>query len=141
MFTIGGVWPNGFNYIQMEAPMIYLAGNFTRSWQFNTHNHHFQNNTHITGIIPVAMGTEDGHYVIGVYAPSGQDTAHPQYYGTYPLLNIHSFAGSTSKLSMVFSKRKPVKTTTYTYTTYLCVGSLHMVKDCLTKVSRQHQHI
>lgn len=142
MFSIGGSWPDGFHHIQMQAPSVYLAGNLTKIWQFSTHDHHFHNYTDTTRHIPVAMGTEDGRYVIGVYSPHGQDTVQQEIYGTHHLFqNDDSFAGSTTMFNIVFTIRKPAHTKTFTYKTFLCVGSLHLVKDCMTKVVRQHPHI
>ena len=138
-FTLGGNWPQGFNYIQMEAPTGYMPGDFTRVWTFDRHNHRLQD--HHSNKEPIAMGTQDGKYVIGVYTPSGQDTDAPQYYGTFNNFNIHAFADKTTKFNVVFRKRRPSNTITLTYKTYLCVGDQHIVTDCLTKVVQQHPRI
>ena len=139
MFTIGGNWPAGFNYIQMEAPTGYLPGDFSRVWTFDRHTHQLQ--SHHGNREPIAMGTQDGNYVVGVYTPSGQDTDAPQYYGVFSSLGSHAFTDHTNKFNVVYRKRRPSHTTTFTYKTYLCIGDQHIVTDCLTKVIRQHPHI
>ena len=87
------------------------------------------------------MGTQDGNYVVGVYTPPGQDTDAYQYYGTKVSLGGLAFIAHTNKWNVVFRKRRPSHTTTFTYKTYLCIGDQHIVTDCLTKVIQHHPHI
>ena len=138
MFTIGGNWPTGFNYIQMESPTGYLPGDFTRVWTFNRQTHTLQ--AHHSNKDPVAMGTQDGNYVMGVYTPPGQDTDANQYYGTMVSLGGHGFTDRTNKWNVVYRKRRQSHTVTFTYKTYLCIGDQRIVTDCLTKVVQHYPH-
>ncbi|KAL3852767.1 hypothetical protein ACJMK2_016383 [Sinanodonta woodiana] len=138
-FTIGGNWPNGFTYIQMEAPTGYLNGDFTKVYNYNANSHQVEG--HNSDRVPIIMTTGDDKYAMGVYAPAGQDTDAYQYYGVAFFPQIQDFPGKTSKWNVVFRKRKPQNTSTYTYKTYLCVGDLNIVKDCLGKVIHAHPHV
>ncbi|KAL3852766.1 hypothetical protein ACJMK2_016382 [Sinanodonta woodiana] len=138
-FTIGGHWPDGFTYIQMEAPTGYMTGEFTKAYNFNTGTHQVED--HHSNDQPVVMATADGKYAMGVYTPPGQNTDAPQYYGIFFFPEIKGFNMQTSKWNVVYRKRKPNNTMTYTYKTYICVGDLNVVKLCLTKVVHAHPHI
>ena len=143
-FTIGGLWPGGDHHIDLQAPAVFLAGNMTKVWGFSTTGHHFNTHSATTSRIPIAMGSDDGGYVTGVYAPPGQHSVQHQFYGIHnshqPFQN-HSFPGSFSMFNVVFTIRKPVHPVTYTYKTYLCVGTLQLVRDCMTKVVRHYPHV
>ncbi|KAL3852768.1 hypothetical protein ACJMK2_016384 [Sinanodonta woodiana] len=138
-FTIGGNWPSGFNYIQMEAPTGYLTGEFTKVYNYNSNSHQIEG--HNSDQVPIVMTTGDDKYAMGVYAPPGQDTDAYQYYGVSFFPEIQNFPGKTSKWNVVFRKRKPQNTTTFTYKSYICVGNLAIVKDCLGKVIQAHPHV
>ncbi|KAK3611309.1 hypothetical protein CHS0354_015726 [Potamilus streckersoni] len=138
-FTIGGNWPNGFNYIQMEAPTGYLTGEFTKVYNYNSNSRQVEG--HNSDQVPIVMATADDKYAMGVYAPPGQDTDAYQYYGVSFFPEIRDFPGKTSKWNVVFRKGKPQNTRTFTYKTYICVGDLNIVKDCLGKVIQAHPHV
>ncbi|XP_062590330.1 uncharacterized protein LOC134251922 [Saccostrea cucullata] len=135
-FTIGGDWPADLKFIQMEAPAGYMAGDFNQIYYFNpktvtmeiqkTDNH------------PVVLSTHDNQYAVGVYTSPDQDSDIPVKYGAH-VFQIGTFDNNTGKWNVVFRKyrthgNQPVQ---YVYKTYICVGSLGMVSNCLHKITQR----
>ena len=142
-FTIGGQWPGRDSHIALHAPEVFLEGNMTKIWSFDTKTHAFHDHSTQDSNSPIAMGTHDGRYVTGVYFPPGQHYVYRQFYG------IHSpfqppqgleFPGSFSMFHAVITIRKPAHDMRYTFKTYLCVGNLSLVRQCMTRVVRHHPH-
>ncbi|KAL5009904.1 hypothetical protein ScPMuIL_012209 [Solemya velum] len=130
-FTIGGRWPEGFGYMQMESPTGYLAGDFTEKYSFNPETNQmipYANNPHL----PVALATTDGNYAMGAYAPGEQDTDVPM---TYWAINFPSgqWNAATNKWNIVFRKHRQEDPGphSFVYRAYFCVGTLSDVRTCL----------
>ena len=118
-FTIGGHWPDGDNQIELQAPAVFLAGNMTRIWRFDTRTLTFHNHFSQESHSAIAVGTDDGDYVTGVYFPPGQDNVNHQFYGTHspnkPAAG-REFPGSFSMFNVFITTRKPAHEEAYTFT-------------------------
>ena len=90
--------------------------------------------------LPVILSTPDHQYALGGYAPSGQNTDREEVYNQH-FFNIGSFADSTAKFNVIFYKRPHgTEVRHYTYRTYLCIGTLNAVTDCLHKIMTAVPH-
>ncbi|XP_056006096.1 uncharacterized protein LOC125658973 isoform X2 [Ostrea edulis] len=136
-FTIGGDWPADLKFIQMEAPTGYMAGDLNQTYYFNpqTVSMEIQKNHN-----PVVLSTHDNQYAVGVYTPPGQDSDVAVYYGVH-VFRLGTFDNDTAKWNVVYRKfrthgNQPVQ---YVYKTYICIGSLGMVSNCLHKITQRHR--
>ncbi|XP_061197111.1 uncharacterized protein LOC133205337 [Saccostrea echinata] len=132
-FTIGGDWPADLKFIQMEAPAGYMAGDFNQIYYFNPKTVSME--IHKTDNHPVVLSTHDNLNAVGVYTPPGQDSDIPVKYGAH-VFRLGTFDNDTGKWNVVYRKyrthgNQPVQ---YVYKTYICVGSLGIVSNCLHKI-------
>ncbi|XP_046345345.2 uncharacterized protein LOC124125940 [Haliotis rufescens] len=130
-FEIAGKWPK-YDFINLVAPAVYLTANFTNLLNYNPENHQLQPHTKSTW--PPIYTTPDHKYALGVYAPDGQDTDMFMYY----LTGQHdgNFANKTNSMHVVFRKRPfpDASPRHLAYVTYICVGNVDMVADCLRRL-------
>lgn len=141
-FTLAGDWPHGMNWIQMEAPTGYLTKFFSKKYNFNKATSSMYAYQHHT--VPVALSTPDGSVAMGVYAPEGQNNAHDGHihYEGGQGLGGSSYIGGTNKWSVVFRRPRFESGINHqVYKTYICVGTLDMVSNCLRELVHYYPHI
>ena len=117
----------------------------TKIWSFDIKTHTFHDHSTQESNSPIAMGTHDGKYAIGLYFPPGQHHVYRHFYAIHSPFQFQpaqgrEFVGSFSMFHVVITIRKPAHEVVYTFKTHLCVGNLSLVKSCMTRVVRHHPH-
>ncbi|XP_071087217.1 uncharacterized protein [Haliotis cracherodii] len=130
MFTIGGHWPAGYVSHNIAAPTGYLTGEFQILKSLNLGNGQIQP---YSSKYPVILATSDHRHAMGVYSPEGQDTDAHFYNGA---LFGSAFGSGTSKWGSGFRKKAFPNGSLHklSYVTYICVGNLDQVTQCVRKL-------
>ncbi|XP_046559949.1 uncharacterized protein LOC124268967 [Haliotis rubra] len=131
MFTVAGEWPAGVTTHNFEAPTGYMTKDFRVLKGLNLGTGRIQ--PYASGQ-PVVLATSDLKHAMGAYAPTGQDTDEPHYYSG--IVFGSAFPSGTSKWGSVFRKKAfpHGSSNKLFYVTYICVGSLDQVSECLKKL-------
>lgn len=136
-FTIN--LPESVNQIQVEAPTGYMTQSFTSYFTLDV------NTGALTGLshdpnrheqpLPVIFASADSSLAMGAYAPSSSHP--PASYAQFDFSGIGSFIDDTNKWSMVFRLGPQSQGQQLTFVTYICVGTVSDVRDCMLSV---HSH-
>lgn len=133
-FTISNDFPTDIDWIQLESPAVYMPFDFTEKYNYNIKSlvEEYYHSNHL----PVVLSTQDGQYAMGGFAPDGQDVDMAVSNGATSFTHSGSYPSKTNKWNLVFRKSPFTDGDVHhlTYKSYICVGTLNMVSNCLHKI-------
>lgn len=135
-FTVDGTWPSGVLGHNFEAPTGYLMADFHVIKSLNLDNGQIQS---FNRYKPVILATSDNKYAMGAYAPEGQDSDQPHLYSAHTFST--AFASGSTKWGAGFRKTYHKGHHKYSYVTYICVGDVNRVAQCLRHVHSQYPKV
>ena len=119
---------------QFEALTGYLKGDFNTFFHYNQNNQTLTQ-TNLLGNVatkkPLIMSTSDGKYAMGIYSPDIKNS-DPIYNGYYEQYNFSSAYVSKWNFVKRISNIQP--NSTYTFNSYVCVGTLEDVRYTLSQL-------
>ena len=129
------VVPETVSSLVYEGPTGYLGGELTSFYTFNPSTCALAPLSAGPGEqpLPVVLSTSDGTAAMGTWSPSLPQPAFPSAgYGRFAFPNSNP-ANATNKWNMVF-RRGPTPPGTYSFRSYIAVGSLENVRVALCQL-------
>eukprot|EP01084_Bolivina_argentea_P178150 307969_1 len=144
-FNVSIYVPYDMSYLFMEAPSAYLPMNFDTFYGVNmtkdsngnydlinfeipdTGGHNFT-----SGNIPVMIASNDSNYALGIVSKQ-----MPYQYGLYNFIGVNPDSKASSKWNAQQKFYNLTAKTWLHFNTYLCVGNLNDVKDCMINIYAQ----
>eukprot|EP01084_Bolivina_argentea_P269202 457455_1 len=82
-----------------------------------------------SGNIPVIIASNDSNYALGVVPQE-----MPDEYGLYNFLGMQPDSNACTKWNVQYKKYNISAKTIFHFTSYLCVGTLDDVKNCMVNI-------
>eukprot|EP01084_Bolivina_argentea_P115522 205418_1 len=138
--------PYNMPFVHFEAPTQYLPKpfdtfygvNMTKDMNGNYEliNYDVNVNTSVESPsnIPVIIASNDSNYAVGVVGVAAVSRQSPTIYALYNLLDHTPDSNSCSKWNVQYVFNNVAAKTWVDFTSYLCVGTLNDVKNCMVNI-------
>ena len=130
--------PRYASAFQLEGPTAYLSGEFSSFYAMNfaTGGLIAQSPANTEQDEPVIISLPDGSAALGVWSPNLPDGGTASRYARFSFIDGGNPANSTTKWSAVF-RRTGLAPGTYSFRSFLFVGSLENVRVAMIQVRNQ----